>query len=149
MSGGRKPFSYGAITTKKSFDSDPNAITRPSPALGGRLRRTRRHYRRAARWDGTPSIGVALDEMMTLAEIVKLYPANSIDHSFDIAQWNAATHARTQAEKAGGDRCATTLDVGLTWWLEGLNNGLRGSVQEARRIMGPPKKKWWHLGEQC
>lgn len=100
-------------------------------------------FRRAARWDGIfPSKrGVRLDEMMTpddLKEIVNFVKQERLsDDSFVVALGGYTP---------GNDRhqaIATVepyVDVGLTWWLEGINS-LRGSLQNARdRIhQGPPK----------
>ena len=100
-------------------------------------------FRRAARWDGIfPSKrGVALDEMMTpkdLAEIVSfIQQERDTDDSFDIALGGyTPAHDRSQAAAI----VAPYIDVGLTWWLEGLNS-LRGTVEEARERIrqGPPK----------
>lgn len=103
-------------------------------------------FRRAARWDGIfPSKrGVRLDEMMTsddLSEIVNFVKQERpSDDSFD--SFVVALGGYTP----GNDRhqaiatVAPYVDVGLTWWLEGINS-LRGSLQDARdRIhQGPPR----------
>lgn len=100
-------------------------------------------FRRAARWDGIfPSKrGVGLDEMMTskdLEEIITfIRQERATDDAFTIAL-GGYTPANDRGEAVS--IVEPYIDVGLTWWLEGIN-GLRGSLEDARERIrqGPPK----------
>ncbi|MDQ4076584.1 MAG: LLM class flavin-dependent oxidoreductase [Chloroflexota bacterium] len=101
-------------------------------------------FRRAARWDGIfPSKrGVAVDEMMSpgdLEEIVRfIKQERSVDDPFVVAL-GGYTPAHDQRKAVA--IVDPYIDVGLTWWLEGINS-LRGSMGEARERIrqGPPKR---------
>lgn len=100
-------------------------------------------FRRAARWDGVfPSKrGVAVDEMMSpvdLKEIVDVIMAErASDAPFTVALGGYTPASdRQQAIHIVGKY----IDVGLNYWLEGLNS-LRLTLPEARERIwqGPPK----------
>lgn len=104
---------------------------------------TRRPFRRAARWDGIfPSKrGVAVDEMMSphdLKDIIDfIMDERASDEPFTVALGGYTPASdRQQAIHIVGEY----VDVGLNYWLEGLN-ALRLTLPEARERIwqGPPK----------
>lgn len=101
-------------------------------------------FRRAARWDGVfpGKRGVAINETMTpadLREIVVFVAANrdpDLALPFDIVL-GGYTSARDRAHAT--ETVAAYAEVGLTWWLEGLNDFARTSVDARERVRsGPP-----------
>lgn len=101
-------------------------------------------FRRAARWDGIfPSKrGVKVDEMMTpgdLDEIVRfIRQERTSDTSFAVALGGyTPAHDRSGAVAI----VEPYVEVGLTWWLEGINS-LKLSLLEARERVrqGPPAR---------
>ena len=103
----------------------------------------KRPFRRAARWDGVfPSKeGVALDEMMTpddLKEIVAYVKANrSRSEPFDVV---IGGYTPGHDPVRGSQIVSAYREVGITWWLEGINS-LRGPFPDMRERIrqGPPK----------
>ena len=103
----------------------------------------KRPFQRASRWDGVfPSRrGVGLDEMMTpedLGEIVHfIEQERPLDDSFVVALggYTPGGDPKRAAEMVGA-----YIEVGLTWWLEGMNS-LTRSLEEARERIrqGPPR----------
>jgi alkanesulfonate monooxygenase SsuD/methylene tetrahydromethanopterin reductase-like flavin-dependent oxidoreductase (luciferase family) len=102
----------------------------------------KRPFRRAAGWDGVfPSKeGVALDEMMTpddLKEIVTYVKANrSRSEPFDVV---IGGYTPGDDPDRASHIVAAYREVGVTWWLEGINS-LRGPIGDmhVRIRQGPP-----------
>jgi alkanesulfonate monooxygenase SsuD/methylene tetrahydromethanopterin reductase-like flavin-dependent oxidoreductase (luciferase family) len=138
-----EPFAYDG----RHFHVDapamlPRPVQQPRPPIwigGGWPRRA--PFRRAARYDGVMPIRVGLgrgetmpvEELRELVEFVRAERADST--TFDVA-----IEGTTGAAADDARRVASYVDVGLTWWIEGLG-WWRGDASDAhaRVAAGPPR----------
>lgn len=98
-----------------------------------------RPFRRAAKWDGTfpELIGGEVPSPAELGEIVKyIGEFRTIDEHFDVVLNGVTPNDPQQA----GAIVEPYVDLGLTWWLEKVNEHKRFSIEEVteRILAGPP-----------
>jgi len=134
---------HGEYLTAAGVTMLPRPVQRPRiPVWCGGRWPNRRPFRRAARWDGVMPIhtGYGLGETMPPAELRAIL-AYTQEHRKEAGPFDVALEGRTDGSAAdrGGQRVASYVRAGLTWWIEALG-WWRGTPAEAmtRVRQGPP-----------
>jgi alkanesulfonate monooxygenase SsuD/methylene tetrahydromethanopterin reductase-like flavin-dependent oxidoreductase (luciferase family) len=142
-----EPFSYtGAHYQITNAHFLPKPVQAHIPIWVAGIWPNKKPFRRAATWDGVFPLerGLTFTQQMAPQRIqeasayVQAYrPVSTGTASYDLVHWGITTGEDPAADRA---LVQSYQAVGVTWWLENLNNE-RGSIaaQRARIRKGPPR----------